>query len=80
MNIFKKFKKKVKERNKYKRLEELFDEIGILFPGSGANLMMHNIVLDELDKRRWAIESDNTAHRQGKECAFDITLFGKDKL
>ena len=71
MNIFKKFK------NKYIRLEELFDEIKNLFPDSSVNLMMHDIELNRLDKRRWAIGSNNIANRQGRNSAFDITLFGK---
>ena len=77
MNIFKKFKKQLKARNKYKELERLFDEIVALFPNGYANITIHGINLSELG-RNWKIGTDNTAERNDK--TFDITLFGKGGL
>ncbi|MBA7560825.1 hypothetical protein ES695_20310 [Candidatus Atribacteria bacterium 1244-E10-H5-B2] len=78
MNIFNRFRN-IKKRNKYKELERLFDEVVTFFPKGHTSMMIHDIDLKELDRRRWAIKSDNTAARQEKSGMFDITLFGKDK-
>lgn len=80
MNIFNRFKKKLKKKNKYRELERLFDKIVALFPDGHANMMVHNIDLKELDRRRWAIKFDKTAERQEKSGIFDITLFGKKEI
>ncbi|OFW61920.1 MAG: hypothetical protein A2Z35_04945 [Actinobacteria bacterium RBG_19FT_COMBO_36_27] len=77
MNIFKRFKKRIEEKNKFKRLEELFDEIATLFPKRYVALTVHDIDLTVLDKRIWKIGLDNTAQRiNRKDEYFDIILFG----
>src|SRR3972149_5023926 len=72
--LLKNIKKRIQEKNKYKRLEELFDEIAFLFPNNLVSLTLHDIDLSELDRRIWRIDSDNTAERiKQPEEYFDIT-------
>lgn len=77
------------KKNKYKKIEELFDEIVGLFPDGSANLNIHRIDLTKLDKKVWEIESKKgelprcknyaVAKRINKKnTPFDIVLYGED--